>query len=79
MLGYNTETAKNDRFFDGGDSGAMVVDRLGRLIGPITGGGGPTVATDKSYITPYRRLKRQIEGWFEKDHLIPSVFDFILA
>ena len=80
VLGYDTKvTGKNDRFSDEGDSGAMVVDRLGRLIGPVTGGGGPTDATDKSYITPYHKLKKQIEGNFEKAHLLPPVFDFVFA
>lgn len=79
VLGYDTKTGKNDRFSDEGDSGAMVVDRLGRLIGPITGGGGPTDATDKSYITPYHKLKKQIEKEFKKAHLLPPVFDFLFA
>ena len=79
VLGYDTKTGKNDRFSDVGDSGAMAVDRLGRLIGPVTGGGGATDATDKSYITPYYKLKLQIEAVFEKFHLLPVDFDFLFA
>ena len=78
VLGYDTtETAKNDRFSDEGDSGAMVVDRRGRLVGPVTGGGGTD--RSKSYITPYHRLKRQIEGQFGEAHLLPPGFDFLFA
>ena len=51
ILGYDTKTGKNERFSDGGDSGSIVVDRRGRLIGLLTGGKGTTSATDKSYIT----------------------------
>ncbi|KIM41637.1 hypothetical protein M413DRAFT_19035 [Hebeloma cylindrosporum] len=79
VLGYDTKTGKNDRFSDVGDSGAMVVDRLGRLIGQLTGGGGPTDARDKSYITPYYKLKLPIEAVFEKFDLLPVGFDFLSA
>ena len=79
ILSYDTKTGKNDRFSDGGDSGSMVADRLGRLIGLITGGGGPTKATDKTYITPYYRLKKQIEARFDKAHLLPANFVFLFA
>ncbi|KIY62483.1 hypothetical protein CYLTODRAFT_175680 [Cylindrobasidium torrendii FP15055 ss-10] len=71
VLGYDTKRGKNMRFSEAGDSGAMVVDRLGRLIGQLTGGGGPTDATDKSYITPYFKLKLQIEAVFKEFHLLP--------
>ena len=79
VLGYDTTTAKAkiDRFSDQGDSGAMVVDRRGRLVGPVTGGGGTD--RSKSYITPYHRLKRQIEGQFGEAHLLPPGFDFLFA
>ena len=73
----DTKTARNDRFSDEGDSGAMVVDRRGRLVGPVTGGGGTD--RSKSYITPYHRLKRQIEGQFGEAHLLPPGFDFLFA
>ena len=79
ILGYDIKTGKNDRFSDGGDSGSVVVDRRGRLIGLLTGGRGPTNATDKTYVTPYYRLKKQIEAKFNKAHLLPANFDFLLA
>ncbi|EJD55283.1 hypothetical protein AURDEDRAFT_155519 [Auricularia subglabra TFB-10046 SS5] len=71
VLGYDTKTGKNDRFSDEEDSGAMVVDRLGRLIEPITGGGGPTDAADKNHITPYHKLRKQFERQLETAHLSP--------
>ncbi|KAL1707595.1 hypothetical protein EV121DRAFT_277965 [Schizophyllum commune] len=79
ILGYDTKTGKNERFSDGGDSGSIVVDRRGRLIGLLTGGKGPTSATDKSYITPYYRLKKKIEAEFGKAHLLPANFDFLFT
>ena len=79
ILGYDTKTGKNERFSDGGDSGSIVVDRRGRLIGLLTGGKGPTSATDKSYITPYYRLKKKIEAKFPGAHLLPANFDFLFA
>ncbi|KAH8102281.1 hypothetical protein BXZ70DRAFT_906240 [Cristinia sonorae] len=49
------------------------------LIGPITGGGNPMDATDKTYITPYYKLKLQIESVFEKIHLLPVDFNFLFV
>ncbi|KAL1671785.1 hypothetical protein EV122DRAFT_295299 [Schizophyllum commune] len=79
ILGYDTKTGKNERFSDGGDSGSIVVDRRGRLIGLLTGGKGPTSATDQSYVTPYYRLKEKIEAKFDGAHLLPANFDFLFA
>jgi hypothetical protein len=75
VLEYDTKTGKTDRFSDDGDSGAMVVDRLGRLIGPITGGDG----TGKTYITSYYKLKMQIEAAFKECHLLPADLGFLFA
>ncbi|KAB5591355.1 hypothetical protein CTheo_5184 [Ceratobasidium theobromae] len=46
------------KFSDPGDSGAIVVGRDGHVIGILTGGGGPTDETDKTYITPYFWLEK---------------------
>jgi hypothetical protein len=75
VLGYDTKTGKSHQFSDHGDSGAMVIDRLGRLIGLITGGDG----TGKTYITPYYKLKMQIEAVFEQVHLLPADHDLLFA
>ncbi|KAI4520608.1 hypothetical protein K525DRAFT_270633 [Schizophyllum commune Loenen D] len=79
ILGYDTKTGKNERFSEGGDSGSIVVDRRGRLIGLLTGGKGSTSATDQSYVTPYYRLKEKIEAKFDGAHLLPANFDFLFA
>jgi len=73
ICGYDTKTGKNDRFSDKGDSGSMVVDRLGRLIGLLMGSGGPTSATDKTYITPFYGLKDQIAKKFKDACLLPAI------
>ena len=70
VCGYDTTTGRNDRFSDSGDSGSMVVGRDGRLIGMLTGGGGPTDVTDKTYITPYYLLKEAIGNRFPGCHLL---------
>lgn len=64
VLGYDTSTLKNNKFSDPGDSGAIVVGRDGRIIGMITGGGGPTDSTDMTYITPYFWLEQRIKERF---------------
>lgn len=68
VLGYDTSSLKNNKFSDPGDSGAIVVGRDGRIIGLLTGGGGPIDETDMTYITPYfwleQRIKERIPGCF---------------
>jgi hypothetical protein len=39
-------------FFAKGDSGSVVVDGAGRVVGILTGGGGATDSTDVTYVTP---------------------------
>jgi len=70
VCGYDTKTGRNDKFSESGDSGSMVVGRDGRLIGMLTGGGGPADATDKTYITPYYMLKDAISQKFPGSHLL---------
>jgi hypothetical protein len=35
-----------------GDSGSVVVDGLGRIVGMITGGSGATETSDVTFVTP---------------------------
>lgn len=70
VCGYDTKTTKNDKFSEEGDSGSIVAGRDGRIIGLLTGGAGPTDATDKSYITPYYALKKAIEKTYPKAYLL---------
>ncbi|EAU93576.1 hypothetical protein CC1G_02806 [Coprinopsis cinerea okayama7 len=72
VCAYDTKTAKNDRFSDGGDSGAIVAGRDGRIIGQVVGGAGFTEGTDKTYITPYYALKKAIERKYPNADLLPA-------
>lgn len=47
-----------------GDSGSVVLDRDGRIVGLLTSGNGLAGTTDWSYITPFRLLQNQIEARF---------------
>jgi len=73
VLGYDTSTLKNNKFSDPGDSGAVVIGRDGRIIGILTGGGGPTDETDMTYITPYFWLEQRIKERFPGCFLYPIV------
>ena len=70
VLGYDTSSLKNNKFSDPGDSGAIVIGRDGRIIGILTGGGGPT---DETYITPYFWLEQRIKERFPGCFLYPDV------
>lgn len=73
ICGYDTATAKNDQFSDHGDSGAFAVGRDGRLFGQITGGGGSTDRTDKTYTTPYYALQKAIKKKYPESYLLPPL------
>jgi hypothetical protein len=72
VCGYDTKLGENSPFSADGDSGSIVVDRLGRLIGLLTGGSGPTITTDKTYITPFYALKTEIVKKFKDAYLLPA-------
>ena len=44
-----------------GDSGSIVLDRKGRIVGLLTGGGGTTDETDVTYATPYWWLNKEMK------------------
>ncbi|KAG8910824.1 hypothetical protein FRC02_006996 [Tulasnella sp. 418] len=73
VCGYDTLTGKNDKFSDGGDSSCIVAGRDGRIIAQITGGGGPTDETDKTYVTPFYALQKAIKKMYPNSYLIPAV------
>ncbi|KAI0059370.1 hypothetical protein BV25DRAFT_1809287, partial [Artomyces pyxidatus] len=50
------------KFSDGGDSGSIVLDREGRIIGVLTGGEDPTDEIHTAYLTPYWWIKEQFPG-----------------
>ncbi len=49
VIPYDKESGP---FSANGDSGAVVVDGMGRIAGTLTGGGGATDSTDMTYVTP---------------------------
>ncbi|KAG7094922.1 hypothetical protein E1B28_005728 [Marasmius oreades] len=59
VLPYNKMRGK---FSDAGDSGSIVLDRDGRIVGILTGGAGPTDGIDITYLTPYRWVEQQIKA-----------------
>jgi len=61
------------RFSERGDSGSIVLDRTGRIIGVLTGGGGLTDSTDTSYLTPYFEIHAQLTTKYPGIQLYPVV------
>jgi hypothetical protein len=70
VLRYNHD---HPRFSEPGDSGSIVLDRNGRIVGIITGGGGATDSTDVSYLTPYWSIDEQLKAKYPGIHLYPVV------
>ncbi|KAG7451368.1 uncharacterized protein BT62DRAFT_916395 [Guyanagaster necrorhizus] len=52
-----------------GDSGAIILDRAGRIVALLAGGGGTTDKTDVTYGIPYWWLEEQIKKAFPDCHL----------
>ncbi len=52
-----------------GDSGSIVLDRAGRILGMVTGGAGNADSMDISYATPYGYLDKKIREAFPKSFL----------
>ncbi|KAI0294155.1 hypothetical protein BC826DRAFT_1091681 [Russula brevipes] len=48
-------------FSEGGDSGAVIADRDGRIVAVLTGGSGPTNFTDVTFATPFCKLEKRIK------------------
>ncbi|KAI0345010.1 hypothetical protein BDW22DRAFT_1405842 [Trametopsis cervina] len=61
------------QFSDRGDSGSVVLDRKGRIVGLLTGGSGPIGEVDISYITPYWWIQEQIKSEFPDSFLYDVV------
>jgi hypothetical protein len=62
---------KDGAFSACGDSGSIVVDGLGRIVGLLTGSSGATDSTDVTYVTPYFRVEEQIKKAFPNSYLYP--------
>jgi hypothetical protein len=48
-------------FSEGGDSGAVIADRGGRIVAVLTTGGGSTNSTDVTFATPFCKLEKRIK------------------
>ena len=64
---------KSKAFSSAGDSGSIVVDGEGRLIGMLTGGSCTTESADLTYITPYFWLQERVKKAFPGCFLYPIV------
>jgi len=64
---------KDGAFSAHGDSGSIVVDGQGYIVGMLTGGTGVTDSADVSYLTPYFWLDERIKQAFPKSYLYPIV------
>ncbi|KAI9442962.1 hypothetical protein H4582DRAFT_1921557 [Lactarius indigo] len=64
---------KRGAFSAPGDSGAIVLERGGAIVGMLTGGGGATDETDTTYVTPYWWLDEQIKKVFPGSYLYDIV------
>lgn len=56
-----------------GDSGSIVLERGGGIVGMLTGGSGYTIRTDVTYLTPYWWLDEQIKKAFPDSYLYEFV------
>ncbi|TFK53866.1 hypothetical protein OE88DRAFT_1732622 [Heliocybe sulcata] len=56
-----------------GDSGSIVLDRSGGILGMITGGAGTADDIDVTYVTPYMFLDKAIKRYFPESSLYETV------
>lgn len=63
---------KSGPFSSAGDSGAVVSDSKGRIVGMITGGSGLMDSNDITYATPYSFLEKRIKAVFPHLRLYPN-------
>jgi len=66
----NVPYDNKDAFSDEGDSGSVIVERGGRAVAVLTGGGGTTDATDVTFASPYCELEKRIKEVFPGIRLI---------
>nr|ODN77288.1 hypothetical protein L203_06370 [Cryptococcus depauperatus CBS 7841] len=80
VLPYSNKTSsfsasrnKTGPFSASGDSGSIVLDRNGRILGMITAGAGVTDSTDITYVTPYWHIEQEIKKHFPESFLYEVV------
>ncbi|KAI6100522.1 hypothetical protein F5141DRAFT_1009288, partial [Pisolithus sp. B1] len=59
----------NGPFSAPGDSGSIVLDRNGRILGMVTGGAGTAYRNDVTYLTPYWWIEEEIKKHFPNSFL----------
>jgi hypothetical protein len=64
---------KDSAFSAAGDSGAIITDGKGSIVGLLTGGAGQTDSTDVTYASPYYWVNERIKETFPNAHLYPIV------
>jgi hypothetical protein len=73
---YKSSFGNMEGAFSGpGDSGSIIVDPKGRVVGLLTGGAGKTGSTnpDVTYATPFYWLLQRIKTHFPNAHLYPAI------
>jgi hypothetical protein len=70
-IAIHSYSHKDGAFSAPGDSGSIVVDGLGRIVGLLTGGTGTADSTDVSYVTPYFWVEERIKKAFPHSYLYP--------
>lgn len=68
-LAIHSYSHKDGAFSAPGDSGSIVVDGQGRIVGMLIGGSGTNDSTDVTYLTPYFWLEEQIKKAFPNSYL----------
>ena len=64
---------KDGAFSAPGDSGSVIADANGRIVGILTGGSGKNDSTDVTYATPYYWVDERIKMAFPNTYLFPIV------
>jgi hypothetical protein len=62
---------KDGAFSAPGDSGSVIADANGDIVGILTGGAGKTDSTDVTYASPYYWVNERIKEAFPSAHLYP--------
>ena len=75
MLAIYSHGNKEGAFSGPSDSGSIIVDREGRVVGLLTGGAGKTGSTDPdvTYATPFYWLLQRIKSHFPNAHLYQAM------
>ena len=69
MMAIHPYCQEDGKFSAPGDSGSVVADRDGRIVGILTGGAGNEGNYDVSYATPYYWLEERIKAAFPDSYL----------